>query len=129
MKTFLALSLLSTLTVQASDCSVYVANEGYNYGGWVIQMDFTPMLQAKNYQRSDDPAAAYSVVWDVQMVQRKHFEFAEVTYSLVDDKNHKNVVDVKKSKRCYTTNCAVSDVRSVLNAGMRELKNKLPACL
>ena len=123
MKKIIILFFLISFKAMAN-CSFYLAEDSVLHAGLTLNygIGITTILENKNYTRvyREDLADTHLHV-AVETEQRKYFQYAVALIEVGEQK-------FKQESRCYTTNCAISDLSKVTNKAMIKLRKKVKAC-
>lgn len=124
MKNFMILALLFFSFKSIASCSFYLEEDSVVHAGISLNygIGITNILENKNYTRvyRADLADTFMHV-SVETEQRKYFQYAVALIEVGDQA-------FRKEARCYTTNCAISDLSKVTNRAMIRLRKKLTPC-
>ena len=123
MKKLVILALFFSFKAMAN-CTFYLAEDSVLHAGLTLNygIGITDILENKNYTRvyREDLANTHFAV-SVATEQRKYFQYAVTTIELGKE-------TFKREVRCYTTNCAISDLSKATNRAMIKLRKKAKAC-
>mgnify|MGYP003574887982 FL=1 len=127
MKKLILLSVLLFSQYSFSNCTVYAPVKDFNVAGYVINFDFTKMLNDKGYSEvySENEANYLLTVEGIEQEGRFHKAQSVMTLS---DFNQNVIATTTNSVTCFTMSCAVSDYAKSFRKAYQDLSKKLPTC-